>query len=259
MNSSDLLEQLLRSGLSGQGGSNRSAGGMAGGLGGALGGALGGLLGGSGGTSAGAGGLGGLGGLLGGLLGGGQSPQMGQPRSTNSTGSNSGGMGVGGLATLGMLAYQAYSAWQKSQQQQAPAQAVHSSAMAMPQTVDMLAGPEVEEHSHAILRALIAASKADGRIDEQEKKLIYGEIPKLTSDPELQSWLDQEVRSPLDVAAVAEAANTPEMAAEMYLASALLIGTQEGGERQYLDDLAAQLQLEPELQAQLEAHARGDN
>ncbi|WP_339514584.1 tellurite resistance TerB family protein [Pseudomonas sp. RL_15y_Pfl2_60] len=251
MNTSGLLEQLLRAGLSGQGGSSNGAGGMAGGLGGALGGALGGLLGGSGGSRAGAGGLGDL---LGGLLGAGaQSPQAGQPRSSTT---NSGGIGMSGLATLGMLAYQAYSAWQKSQAQDAQAPTPRSAAMAMPQTVDMLAGPEVEEHSHAILRALIAASKADGRMDEQEKKLIYEEIAKLTSDPELQDWLDREVRSPLDAAAVAEAANSPEMAAEMYLASAMLIGRQEGGEREYLNQLAAQLQLEPGLQAQLEAHAR---
>ncbi|SNR83395.1 tellurite resistance TerB family protein [Pseudomonas segetis] len=252
MNTSGLLEQLLRAGLSGQGGSSRSAGGMAGGLGGALGGALGGLLGGAGGTNAGAGGLGDL---LGGLLGsGGQSPQAGQSR--GSTTNNTGGIGMSGLATLGMLAYQAYSAWQKNQAQNTQAPATRSAAMAMPQTVDMLVGPEVEEHSHGILRALIAASKADGRVDEQEKKLIYGEIAKLTSDPELQDWLDREVRSPLDAAVVAQAANSPEMAAEMYLASAMLIGQQEGGEREYLNQLAAQLQLEPGLQAQLEAHAR---
>ncbi|WP_339487421.1 tellurite resistance TerB family protein [Pseudomonas sp. EL_65y_Pfl2_R95] len=253
MNTSGLLEQLLRAGLSGQGGSSRGAGGMAGGLGDALGGALGGMLGGSNNTSVGAGGLGGLGGLLGGLLGGsGQTGQTSQPGSTQST--SRGGLSMSALASLGMLAYQAYSAWQKNQAQN-PQASAPAAAMAMPQTVDMLAGPEVEAHSHAILRALIAASKADGRMDEQEKTLIYAEIAKLTSDPELQDWLDQEVRTPLDATAVAGAANSPEMAAEMYLASALLIGNQEGGERQYLNDLAAALQLEPGLQAQLEAHA----
>ncbi|MCY1553360.1 hypothetical protein D9M68_898350 [compost metagenome] len=54
---------------------------------------------------------------------------------------------------------------------------------------------------------------------------------------------------------MAQAAETPEMAAEMYLASVLLIGRQEGGERRYLDELAAGLQLDPGLQAQLESHA----
>jgi uncharacterized membrane protein YebE (DUF533 family) len=63
-----------------------------------------------------------------------------------------------------------------------------------------LSGPEAEDHSHAILRALIAAAKADGRIDEQEEQLIYAEIKRQTSDPQLQQWLDEEVSKPLDAA-----------------------------------------------------------
>ncbi|MBM7059906.1 tellurite resistance TerB family protein [Pseudomonas sp. UL073] len=254
MNTSDLLEQLLGAGLAQQGGAGRSGaragggldemlGGMLGGGGASAGGGLGGLgslLGGASGGG-GQGGLGGLGGLLGGLLGGGGAPQGGQAR-------GGGGIGYGGLATIGMLAFQAFQAWQSQQAQQTSAQAA-----LQPQTVDQLAGPEVEAHSHAILRALIAASKADGRIDEQEKKLIYAEIGKLTQDAELQDWLDQEVQRPLDPAEVAEAAQTPEMAAEMYLASALLIGSQQGGERDYLDQLAYQMRLDPQLQAHLEA------
>lgn len=235
MNTSDLLEQLLRAGLSGPRGS--SAGGMAGGLGGALGGALGGLLGG-GGAAGGAAGGAGLGDLLGGLLGGGQPAQ-------NRSGA---GLNTGGLAALGMLAFQAYSAWQRSQQTQA--------ASAAPRTVNLLSGPEVEQHSHAILRALIAAAKADGRIDQQEKQLIHAEIAKLSDEPQLQQWLDDEVRRPLDADEVAQSAANPEIAAEMYLASVLLIGRQEGGERRYLDQLAASLGLDAGLQAELEAHAR---
>ncbi|RJG10208.1 tellurite resistance TerB family protein [Pseudomonas cavernicola] len=242
MNTSDLLEQLLSSGLAQQGGAASRASATQGGLGGLLGGALGDLLGGGaagGGVSSGGGsqgGLGGLGGLLGGLLGGGA--PSGQARSSS-------GMGYGGLATLGMLAFQAFSAWQ---QQQASAR-----TSMQPETVNQLTGAAAEEHSHAILRALIAASKADGRIDEQEKKLIYAEIAKLTDDPELQDWLDQEVSRPLDAAQVAQAAQTPEMAAEMYLASVLLVGSQQGGERDYLDELARQLKLDPALKAELEA------
>ncbi|CAD5107529.1 tellurite resistance TerB family protein [Zestomonas carbonaria] len=245
MNTSDLLDQLLRAGLSGRGGAAPQGGGSM-----DLGGLLGGLLGGGSGAAAGggAGGLGGLGGLgdlLGGMLGGGAA-QSGQAR-----GGSGGGIGYGGLATLGMLAFQAYSAWQRQQQQQQAA-----SALRQPQMVNQLVGAEAEDHSRAILRALIAASKADGRIDEQEKRLIYAEIAKHTADAELQAWLDDEVQKPLDASDVAGAAQTPEMAAEMYLASALLIGSQEGGERAYLDDLAYQLRLDPALQAELESQLR---
>ncbi|MCY1425566.1 hypothetical protein D9M71_413560 [compost metagenome] len=213
-------------------------GGMGGGLGGLLGGLLGSGSGGSGGAD--------LGGLLGGLLGGagGGGGNMGGASSQG----RSGGTNYAALASLGMMAFQAYQAWQRSQAT-APAQAVR--------TVDQLSGPEAEDHSHAILRALIAAAKADGRIDEPEKKLIYAEIARHTNDPQLQEWLDQEVQSPLDAASVAQSAQDPGMAAEMYLASVMLVDDQQDAERMYLDELAGALQLDPQLQLQLEQQARG--
>lgn len=235
MNTSDLLEQLLRGQASAGQQGGASAGGGAGGLGGLLGGLLGG---GSGGGSA-AGGLGGLGGLLGGggALGGG-------------TQRRSGGTNYAALASLGMMAFQAYQAWQRSQASAAPQQT--------PQTADLLSGPQVEEHSHAVLRALIAAAKADGRIDESEKHLISSEIGKHTDDPNLQQWLDDEVAKPLDPTEVAQAAqNDPAMAAEMYLASVMLVDDQQDAERNYLDELAAALQIDPELQVHLEQQAKG--
>ena len=236
MNTSDLLEQLLRAGqgsMAQQGGAGASAQGGLGDLGGLLGGLLGGGAGGGG---------AGLGGLLGGLLGGG-SPMGGAPQSRSG-----GGTSYAALASLGMMAFQAYQAWQRSQAS-APQEA--------PRTVDLLAGPEAEEHSHAILRALIAAAKADGRIDDAEKQMISTEIGRHTDDPQLQQWLDDEVAKPLDANEVAQSATDPAMASEMYLASVMLVDDQQDAERNYLDELAAALQIEPELQLHLEQQARG--
>jgi len=239
MNTSDLLEQLLR----GQASAGQQGGASAGGGAGGLGGLLGGLLGGGSGGGSPAGGLGGLGGLLGGLLGGGGALGGGTQR-------RSGGTNYAALASLGMMAFQAYQAWQRSQASAAPQQT--------PQTADLLSGPQVEEHSHAVLRALIAAAKADGRIDESEKHLISSEIGKHTDDPNLQQWLDDEVAKPLDPTEVAQAAqNDPAMAAEMYLASVMLVDDQQDAERNYLDELAAALQIDPELQVHLEQQAKG--
>ena len=239
MNTSDLLEQLLRAGQGSQ--AQQGSGGMSSqdGLGG-LGGLLGGLLGGGGAT----GGGGGLGGLLGGLLGGGG----GGSASGYTQGRSSGGTNYAALASLGMMAFQAYQSWQRSQAA-APQQAVR--------TVDQLSGPEAEDHSHAILRALIAAAKADGRIDQQEERLIYAEIKRQTSDPQLQQWLDEEVSKPLDAAEVARSAQDPAMAAEMYLASVMLVDDQQDAERAYLDELASALQIDPTLQVHLEQQAKG--
>ncbi|MGY1920025.1 tellurite resistance TerB family protein [Pseudomonas tolaasii] len=229
MNTSDLLEQLLRAGQQGGGAA-----------GGGLGGLLGGLLKGTGtGNASAGGGLGGLLGGLGGLLGG--APAGGTHQRP------SGGMNYAALASLGMAAFQAYQAWQR-QQASAPQQAI--------QTVDQLDGPEAEAHSHGVLRALIAAAKADGKIDEQEQRMISAEIGRHTDDPRLQQWLDAEVAKPLNAADFAEYAGDPALASEIYLASVMLVNDQQGAERDYLDELAAQLQIDPQLQLHLEQQAK---
>lgn len=63
-------------------------------------------------------------------------------------------------------------------------------------------------HSHAILQAIVGAAKADGHIDERERQMIEGEVAKLTSDREVQGWLERELNKPLDPAEIARAAST---------------------------------------------------
>ena len=230
MNTSDLLEQLWRAGQQGGGASGGGLGGLLGGL----------LKGTSTGSAPAGGGLGGLLGGLGGLLGGAPTGGTTQTRS-------GGGMNYAALASLGMAAFQAYQAWQR-QQATAPQQAI--------QTVDQLDGPEAEAHSHGVLRALIAAAKADGTIDAQEKQMISAEIGRHTDDPQLQQWLDAEVAKPLNAADFADYANDPALAAEIYLASVMLVDDQQDAERNYLDELAGQLHIDPQLQVHLEQQAK---
>ncbi|MCY1555606.1 hypothetical protein D9M68_922830 [compost metagenome] len=86
--------------------------------------------------------------------------------------------------------------------------------------------------------------------------MISTELGRHTDDPELQQWLDNEVARPLDAANVAEAATDPAIAAEMYLASVMLVDDQQDAERSYLDELAAALQIDPDLQVHLEQQAK---
>lgn len=154
----------------------------------------------------------------------------------------------GGLAALGVVAYKAYSNWQQQQSSAA--------VQREPQTIDQLPAPEAEQHSHAILRAIIGAAKADGHIDDKERQLIDNEIARLTSDDALQHWFDAELKKPLDPAEIASSAATPEMAAEMYLASVLVVDEENFMERSYLTELARQLKLDPALKAELEQQAK---
>ena len=236
MNTRGLLDQLLKSGqdlLQNKAGAaqNKSA---AGGLGG--------LLGGSSGS-------GGLGGLLSGAGGGALAAgAMGLLIGSKKARKVGGKVAVyGGLAALGVLAYKAYGNW-NAQKGLTPQRE--------PQPLDRLPAAQAEQHSQAILKALVAAAKADGHIDDRERQLIEGEFTKLDNDQELQHWLHAELNKPLDPTDVARAASTPEMAAEMYIASVMLVDEENFMEKSYLDELARQLKLEPGLKTELEKQVR---
>lgn len=192
---------------------------------------------------------GGLGGLLSGMGGGALASGAMGLLLGNKSARKFGGKALtyGGLAALGVIAYKAFNNWQA---QQATGQ------VREPQTLDRLPPAEAELHSQAVLRALVAAAKSDGHIDERERELIEGEFTRLDSDRELQQWLHAELNKPLDPAEVARAAQTPEMAGEMYLASLMMVDQENFMERAYLDELSRQLRLDPALRQELEAQAR---
>jgi uncharacterized membrane protein YebE (DUF533 family) len=236
MNTRGLLDQLLKSGQemlqnkAGGAQNKPAAGGLGGLLGGSSGnGALGGLLSGAGGGALAAG-------AMGLLLGSKKARKVGGKVAL-----------YGGLAALGVIAYKAYGNW-NAQKGTAPQNE--------PQTVDRLPPAQVEQHSQAILKALVAAAKADGHIDDRERQLIEGEFTKLDNDQELKHWLHAELNKPLDPTDVARAASTPEMAAEMYVASVMMVDEENFMEKSYLDELARQLKLEPGLKVELEKQVR---
>ena len=194
-------------------------------------------------------GSGGLGGLLSGAGGGALAASALGLLLGNKSARKYGGQALtyGGLAALGALAYKAYGNWQANQ---------GTAPQTEPQTIDRVPAPQVEQHSQAILKALVAAAKADGHVDERERQLIDGELNKLNGDPALRQWLQAELNKPLDPAEVARAASTPEIAAEMYIASLILVDEEHFMERAYLEELAKQLKLDPGLKIELEAQVK---
>lgn len=153
---------------------------------------------------------------------------------------------TGGAALLGALAYKAYTEWQAQKQQ---------GAAGAPRTLDRVEGAEAEAQSSAVLVALVGAAKADGHVDDREREAIEAEFRRLNESAEVQGWLDEQLRKPLDPKEVAAAADGPVTASEMYLASRLVIDTENFMERAYLDELARQLHLDGDLQARLDQQA----
>ncbi len=176
----------------------------------------------------------------------GHGPAAGQQEGAQGRGQ--GRWSYGGLAALGVLAYKAYGNWQAQQGTRPEDRTGNPDRLP--------ARRKSSSTARRSLKALVAAAKADGHVDARERELIEGEFTKLDNDQELQHRLHAELNKPLDPSDVARAASTPEMAAEMYIASVMLVDEESFMEKSYLDELARQLKLEPGLKAELEKQVR---
>jgi uncharacterized membrane protein YebE (DUF533 family) len=99
----------------------------------------------------------------------------------------------------------------------------------------------------ALVRAMIAAAKSDGKIDADEKQAIFERLNTMDLDGESKAFVFDELSAPLDINAVIAPAKTPEIAAEIYAASLVAIEADTPAERAYLQMLAARLELDPGL------------
>ena len=156
-------------------------------------------------------------------------------------------MKLGTLGALGGLAYKTYQNWQSQQTGQTISQAGAS--------IENLAGPQAEKRSLALLKAMIAAAKADGHIDAAEGAKIEGLMTKLDLESATAKVIKEELSKPLDPMDIAASADTPEAAAEIYLTSLLVIGEVNENERAYLDQLAEYLKIPKDLTQQMETQA----
>jgi uncharacterized membrane protein YebE (DUF533 family) len=159
---------------------------------------------------------------------------------------------IGGLALLGGLAYKA---WQNHQHSK-PVGPEPAAGAPLADSGFLPAPSDAEGQGQLgllLLRAMIAAAKADGQINVSETQHIFGEINRTEFSPEQKALLLQEIGRPLNLEALVQAVDTPQHAAEVYAASALVMGEQTAVERAYLAQLAQRLGIEPALAQQLQA------
>ena len=156
---------------------------------------------------------------------------------------------VGAMAAVGGLAYKA---WQNYQQNQAGTAPAPSEEAFTPPAGDEQAQ---EEPGKTLVRAMIAAAKADGRIDATEKEAIFERLKSMPLSAEEKAWVFDELSSPLDINAVVARADTPEHAAEIYAASLVAISADTPAEQAYFDALASRLRLDPALVAEIHREA----
>lgn len=104
-----------------------------------------------------------------------------------------------------------------------------------------------------LLRAMISAAFADGHIDESERQTIFDRVQDLQLSVAEKASLFDELRAPLDQAQLIQQVPNSETAIEVYAASALAIDIKQASSRGYLDSLARNLFLPPQLVEQVES------
>ncbi len=200
----------------------------------------------------------GLAGVAGGVAAGGLlGVLLGSKKARKSVGKLAGGaVGYGGAAALGALAYRAYQNWQSGQSatepQTARPEALPADSRFLPQAAPAKDGKPFEL---ALVMAMIAAANADGHIDSEEQRLIFDRVGELPLDAEDKGFVFDALSNPPSLQDIADLAEGPEQAAELYLVSRLAIDPDHLIERAYLEALASRLALPGELIAHLETQA----
>ncbi|MEO8667290.1 MAG: DUF533 domain-containing protein [Bauldia sp.] len=170
--------------------------------------------------------------------------------------------GLGGAAIVGGLAWKAYRDWQARKVGSAgPAAPVGDGPIVLPPADSAFApdsaGRAGGVFAETLIVAMIAAAKADGAIDADERRRIEERLAKSGLSPQEIAFVRGEIDGPVDIERIVRAAVTKEAATEIYTISLMAAPPDAPSERGYLAMLAARLQLEPELVASIEKTVGG--
>lgn len=160
---------------------------------------------------------------------------------------------LGGLAVIAGLGYQAYKNYQAGQKPE-PTQSLPE-LLPPPKDSPFSTEPQAVSNDFALslVRAMIAAAKADGHIDAQERSRIMDKVHLSGLGSEAEAFIEAELAKPIDLDTLVAAAKTEEQKVEIYTASRLTIEPDTRTERGYLDMLAGRLGLPDALVDHIEA------
>lgn len=165
---------------------------------------------------------------------------------------------LGGLAAIASMAYNAYQNHQAGKSpQDANAPAAAEPELLPPPQNDPFhpsAAPQGEdEWALTLIRAMIAAAKADGHIDDAERARIGDRVELAGLEGEAAQFLLDELDKPVNLDAIVSEAKTEAQRVELFTAARLAIDADNRAERGFLDQLAARLNLEDSLVEHIEA------
>lgn len=103
-----------------------------------------------------------------------------------------------------------------------------------------------EDEARTMLRAMVAATMADGLLDAVERERLYRALETAKIGDAGRAWLDKELAEPADVDQLASGVSGPEQAARIYAAARLAIEPDTLQERQFLKMLGEALDVPAE-------------
>ena len=168
---------------------------------------------------------------------------------------------LGGLAAIGGLAYTAYKNYQ-SGGQPVPAGDGAAEVEVLEPPKDTGFHPEDIEQGEVefalvLVRAMIAAARADGHVDDVERSKILERLQMSGLNSDAAEFIDNELARPISVDAIVAAAKTDPQKVELYTASRIAIDPDSRAERGYLDMLAGRLGLPDSLVDHIENTVAG--
>ncbi|MDQ0321892.1 uncharacterized membrane protein YebE (DUF533 family) [Pararhizobium capsulatum DSM 1112] len=164
---------------------------------------------------------------------------------------------LGGLAAIAGLGYQAYKNYQAGNEPAAQPAQPRPQPELLPPPADsgFSTEPHVVRNDFVLflVRAMIAAARADGHIDDAERSRLMDKVKLAGLESEAEQFLSEELSKPTDLDAIVASARTEEEKVELYTASRLAIEPDSRAERGYLDQLAGRLGLADALVDHIEA------
>ncbi|KGD99665.1 tellurite resistance TerB family protein [Rhizobium sp. YS-1r] len=155
---------------------------------------------------------------------------------------------VGSLAAIAGLGYLAYKNYKSGQSPETvPQPSPQAGTPVLPPPADSAFSTQspllTNDFALTLIRAMIAAAKADGHIDESERANIMEKVHAVDLGSEAEAFIEHELANPVDMDELVAAARTEEQKVEIYAATRLTIDPDTRAERGYLDLLAGRLGL----------------
>ena len=142
---------------------------------------------------------------------------------------------IGAVAGLGALAYRA---WQQKNGQAVDADApVGDAGFVTDEAMD-------EPFAEALVRTMVAAAWADGALDQAEHAAIADALEKAGSDTKMRRLLLNEDSEADNLKIISRAARSPNHAAQLYAAAAIVTGDANLAEAGFLGRLSTALGIE---------------